>query len=575
MRRLALTLLLAAATTAIAAEPPPAGHWDGEITLPAGSLKIAVDLTKANDGWSGTIDIPAQGLREFALSDVSVNGRKVAFKMPKIPGDPTFAGTLSEDGTTLSGDFKQAGAELKFSLSKGEPKAKKKPEFVPGEGLAGDWQGRIDAGVMKLRMILKVREEGGELTGTMVSVDQGNAEIPMSDVKLDGKAVTFKAPKVGGTFEGKLNADGSQLEGKWSQAGQSLDLTAGRLKGEAEPPKRPQDPKEPLSYDARDVTFPGGADDVSLAGTLTVPRGKGPFPAVALLTGSGPQDRDEALMGHRPFLVLADHLTRNGIIVLRFDDRGVGESTGEFGEATTKDFAADAKAAAEFLSAQDKVDPDRVGLVGHSEGGLTGPMAAVESDRVKFLVLLAAPGVPMADLLSRQSADVLKSMGAGEDVAAAAEAQKAVLAMLKDIDGADDPDVPKLREQLRKSNASLPEAYRDDSDAGIDRAIETMTDRWFRELALTDPRPTLRRVRVPVLAVNGETDVQVAADENLPAIESALREGGNTAVTVRSFPGLNHLFQHSDSGSPAEYGEIEETFAPEVLEVIAQWIRER
>ena len=582
------TLLLTWATAALCSPlyanpqtsaPPPdqetaAGHWDGEITLPAGSLKIAVDLAKEEAGWSGTIDIPAQGLRDFTLSDVSVDGRDVGFKMPKIPGDPTFEGKLSNDGDTLAGEFRQGGATLTFKLVRGEKAAEAQPEFVPGEGLAGDWQGRIDAGVIKLRIVLKLIESDGELTGKLISIDQGNAEIPLEDIELKGRKVSFAAPKAASSFEGTMNEDGSQIEGKWSQAGQKLDLTAGRLAGEAKPVERPQNPKEPLSYDVEEIKFSGGSDGVTLAGTLTMPRGEGPFPAVALLSGSGPQDRDESLMGHRPFLVLADHLTRNGIIVLRFDDRGVGESTGKFGEATTRDFAADAKAAAEYLSAHAKVDADRVGLVGHSEGGLTGPQAAVESDTVKFLVLMAAPGVPMSELLARQSADVLKSMGLGDEFAQSQSAtQKKALAMLADIDGPNDPDVATLRKLLEESNASLPDGYREeDPTAAIDAAVKMMTNRWFRELVLTDPAETLRKVRVPVLAINGGTDVQVAADANLPAIEAALRDGGNEEVTTKLFPGLNHLFQHSESGSVAEYGEIEETFAPEALEVISTWI---
>ena len=574
MRRLALLTLLLASTS-FAADPPAAGHWDGEITLPTGSLKIAVDLSESADKWSGTIDIPAQGLRGFALSDVSVDGRKVRFKLPKIPGAPAFDGTLAEDGDTLSGDFTQGGATLKFELKRGEKAAA--PEFVAGEGLGGSWQGELDAGVVKLRTVLNFEAGEDGLSGVLVSVDQGGAKVPLTDVTLDGRRVSFSAPAAAASFEGEMNADGSRIDGKFTQGGAKMDLSVGRLAGKAETPRRPQDPTEPLPYDVREVTFPGGEDGVTLAGTLTVPRGEGPFPAVALLTGSGPQDRDEAVMGHRPFLVLADHLTRSGILVLRFDDRGVGESTGSFGKATVEDFAADAGAAVAFLRKQPKVDAARLGLVGHSEGGLSGPMAAAETGDVKFLVLLAAPGVPMTELLVRQAADAVRTAGGDEaEAARQADLQRKALAVLRDIDGPDDPDVAKLRAVFAEANESRPEELRDENaEAAVETAVRLATSDWFRGLARTDPRDTLRRIDVPVLALNGGKDMQVAAEENLSAIAAALREGGNEDVTTRTYPELNHLFQHAETGAVSEYSTIEETFAPEVLEAIAEWINER
>ena len=574
MRRLALFTLLIA-PTAFAAGPPAAGHWEGAITLPTGPLKIAVDLAEAGGEWSGTIDIPAQGLRGFALADVSVEDKNITFKLPKIPGNPGFAGTLSEGGDTLSGDFTQGGASLKFELKRGAKAAG--PEFVTGEGLAGSWQGELDAGVAKLRTVLNFEGGGDGLTGELVSVDQGGARVPLKDVTLKGRRVSFAAPAAAASFAGEMTADGSRIDGTFSQGGRKMGLSVGRLAGEAETPRRPQEPDGPLPYEARDVTFPGGGEGVTLAGTLTVPPGEGPFPAVALLTGSGPQDRDEAVMGHRPFLVLADHLTRSGVLVLRFDDRGVGESTGSFGKATVADFADDAAAAVAFLLKQPEVDASRLGLVGHSEGGLSGPMAAAETGDVKFLVLLAAPGVPMSELLVRQAADAVRTAG-GDEAAAArqAEVQRRALAVVRDLEGPDDPGVAKLRAVFEESRATMPEALRDgNADAAVADAVRLATTDWFRGLVRADPRDVLRRIGVPVLALNGGKDVQVAADENLPAIAAALREGGNGDVTTRAFPDLNHLFQHAETGAVSEYATIEETFAPEVLEVISDWIAER
>ena len=571
---LSMFLLSAAAA---AADSPAAGHWDGEIAVPGQPLKVIIDLTEKDGQWTGTIDIPAQGLSGFALSKINVKGRKATFEMAGVPGTPTFEGTISDDDKSMDGTFSQGGANLKFALKRAAAKQKtSEPKGVPGEGLAANWQGRIDAGPVKLRVILKIEEKDGALSGTFISVDQGNAEIPLTEIKLNGRAMSFQAPRVNGSYKGTMSADGSQVEGTWSQAGQSMPLNVVRLAGEPETAARPQEPGNDVSYRSRDVTFPGGGD-VQLAGTLTLPQGEGPFPAVALLSGSGPQDRDEALMGHRPFLVLADHLTNRGIAVLRFDDRGVGDSTGNFGEARVRDFTDDAAAAAAYLATVPEVDGNKLGLIGHSEGGITGPAAAARDDTVKFLVLLAGPGVPMSDLLVQQLHDLLRSMSVPPDVIAAqVEATKKAYALLPSIDGPDDPDVARLRELLAESNESLPAELREMSGgpAAVDKAVQTLTTPWFLELSQTDPRVVLRRVSVPVLAVNGGTDVQVAADENLAAIEAALREGGNDAVTVRKFEGLNHLFQHSESGSVAEYATIDETFAPEVLTFVSDWILE-
>ena len=361
-----LCLVLVAAVASLAGEAAdPSGHWEGVITLPTTELAIRVDLERSEDDWAGTIDIPVQGLRGFELSDLVVSDDEIGFAMPNIPGDPAFDGRLSADGKTITGEFSQQGQTFPFKLER-KPKVAVKGETpskgVPGEGLPGVWQGSLRVNAFELRLLFKLEEADGRLTGTLDSLDQNVNDIPVSKVTVDGRDVRLEVEMIGGTLAGQLSDDGSEIVGEWSQGNQTLPLTIRRL-AEAPDLTRPQDPKPPYPYREEQVVFRNDAAGVELAGTFTFPESPGPHPAVALISGSGPQDRDEAIMGHRPFLVLADHLTRNGIAVLRYDDRGYGESTGSFSEATTTDFTADALAAVAYLESRPEVDPKRIGLI--------------------------------------------------------------------------------------------------------------------------------------------------------------------------------------------------------------------
>ena len=331
------------------------------------------------------------------------------------------------------------------------------------------------------------------------------------------------------------------------------------------PPKRPQEPEPPFPYEAEDVTFPNEADDVKLAGTLTLPDTADVYPAVVLITGSSPQDRDEALAGHRPFLVLADHLTRQGIAVLRYDDRGVAASTGDFAQATTEDFARDAEAAVAYLKTRPEIDADRIGLLGHSEGGLVAPMVATRSGGVAFLVLLASPGVTGEEILYEQGDLIGKAEGASASQVEANRTQRERLfaAIKQDTDSA---QVASDVRRILKESGLPAEA--------VEAQAEWAASPWFRYFLTYDPAPALEKVEVPVLALFGEKDLQVPAEANRAAVEAALEAGGNEAYAVEVLPSLNHLFQTSETGAPSEYAQIEETMAPVVLETIAAWIRQ-
>jgi pimeloyl-ACP methyl ester carboxylesterase len=372
-------------------------------------------------------------------------------------------------------------------------------------------------------------------------------------------------------------SDDTTLTGTFRQAGMSLPLVMHRGEKPAEA-RRPQDPKRPYPYIEREVRFVNAIAGDTLAGTLTMPRGDGPFPAVVLVTGSGAQNRNEEIFGHRPFLVLADRLTRQGIAVLRYDDRGYGKSTGNIASGTTMDFTDDALAGVAFLRGTPGIRADRIGIAGHSEGGLIAPMAAVRTTDVAFIVMLAGPGLPGDELLSLQTRRILEVMEQGEtNVEEAVALQARMLAVAKsDRDSA--AAGAACREILREYIDAQPDSVKrspENTDAAVAQKVRRLLSPWFRTFLRLDPRIYLREVHCPVLALNGEKDLQVPVPENTDEVRRALREGGNPDATVVVLPGLNHLFQTAKTGAITEYPEIEETFAPAALDRISAWILER
>ena len=441
--------------------------------------------------------------------------------------------------------------------------------------LEGVWLGTLKVSAIELRIVfhLSVKPDGS-LTGTLDSPDQGTAGIPISRIGVENERVTVEVKTVGGCYEGTLNADRSAMSGKWTQGSASLDLVMKRVK---EVPKavRPQEPKRPYPYLDEEVTYQNAKGGFALAGTLTMPQSGQPFPAVILITGSGQQDRDESVFGHRPFLILADYLTRRGIAVLRVDDRGAGGSKGDASQATSADFAQDVLAGIEYLKSRKEIDPKRIGLVGHSEGGIIAPIVATHSSNVAFIVLMAGTGVPGDVIVENQIATLLKITGADQAAIDAAVRNRQrvheIIKTEKDPNAARD----KIRKIVKESIAALSESQKqalEGSDAAADAQAQAAASPWFRFFLMHDPKTVLRQVKCPVLAINGELDKQVVPEENLPAIEQALRDGGNTHFTVKELPGLNHLFQTAKTGNIDEYAKIEETISPLALETMAQWI---
>jgi pimeloyl-ACP methyl ester carboxylesterase len=566
----------AAQGTKAAATKGMEGNWQGILkATPQIELRITLEIAKGKDGsLSGTWGSPDEALAKLPLASVALKDRVLTFATKH---GVTYQGKLNQAGTEVVGEWIQRGKSYPITFQRFDP-SKVVVVPIPKE-LEGIWEGKIKvAGGIELRLALKVEKgKDGVLKAVLASPDQGANNIPISAIGLKDGTLTFSSKIIGAKYTGKRNQTGTAFEGQFEQGGLKLPLTLKKTEKLTEA-VRPQTPKPPFPYRAEDVTYPNEAGKVKLAGTLTLPAGKGPFPAVILLTGSGAQDRDETILGHKPFLVLADDLTRRGVAVLRVDDRGVGGSTGSIASSTTEDFAGDALAGVAFLKQRTEIDPARIGLIGHSEGGLIAPIAAARSKDVAFIVMMAGTGLPGAEILEAQGRLILKANGASDsELKLQRDAQRRIIDILtreKDEKTARTKLVTAMKDVL----AALPETEKKAlGDAGgelSEAALDRVNNAWFRAFLTFDPRSVLRSVPCPVLAINGEKDLQVPPKENLAEIEKALKTGGNRDVKTVELAGLNHLFQPCKIGSPSEYAAIETTIAPEALKTIGDWIAE-
>ena len=558
----------------VVAQVAPEGCWSGTLGQGAEQRRVVLELWKSPEGaWGARLHRLTSKVGTDSMG-ATIAGNAVTFKNEKI----AFMGTLSEDGKSLAGEVEREGKKYPVAL------APVRGDDVAGQALVGNWAGSLEQnGVPVLRLVIKVSAAPcGQVLVTMDSPDQGASDLPVTSLGTASDSLHFEMKYVGGRYDGAIDPEHAKIAGTWAQGGLAFKLNLART--DSLPVlRRPQEPKKPYPYREEEVTYENVQQRVKFAGTLTLPQGPGPFPAVLLLTGSGAQDRDETLMGHKPFLVLADHLTRLGIAVLRVDDRGIGGSTGDLLAGDLEDFASDALAGVKYLRSRKEIASKKIGLIGHSEGALVAPMAATHTSDVAFIVLLAGPGVPLEELLLEQAAAIARASGASEPlIEAGRKASKSMYAILAS-EPVDSTAQRRIKADIASTAPTLAAARHTPADSAIVRAWETqvqgqmqmLTTRWFRHLLLHDPAPVLKKVRVPVLALFGAKDLQVPPAQNAPAVEAALRAGKNKDFTVEVLPELNHLFQHAKTGLVDEYARIEETLSPEALDRIGKWIGER
>jgi pimeloyl-ACP methyl ester carboxylesterase len=441
---------------------------------------------------------------------------------------------------------------------------------------SGRWEGKVNVGV-EIRLVFKIAKAGNGYTATFDSPDQSTLDIPCDTVMTSGDSIHIPMRAIGAEYKGHKKND-SLITGSLVQ-GMSIALDL--RKKTADVAKRPQTPKPPFPYRSENVLYYNADRSMQFGGTLTIPNGKGPFPTVILVTGSGSQDRNSTVLEHPLFHVLADHLSRNGVAVLRYDDRGVGETTGDLNLATTADFADDAEAGIAFLLQKSWVDPKRIGIIGHSEGGIIAPMIANRRNDIAFVVLLAAPTVPIIDLMAMQNEAIARSAGLSE------EALKEIPGLFTEITGII-RSAPTDSAALTRSvtfieewaQVKTPKVLSEMNLASPLQRLEYargMTGQlrlpWFRWFVGYDPTPALLKMRGKVLALNGAKDIQVISSQNLPALREALKKSKVDQFDIHELPQLNHLFQTCVTCTLKEYGELEETFSPVALQIISDWIK--
>ena len=440
--------------------------------------------------------------------------------------------------------------------------------------LAGTYQGVIKpTPLVSLTLVFKIAGTNAVPTATLDVPEQSLKAFPVQKTTVTGDTVTLSLTNIGASFSGKRSVDGRTITGTFRQNGLDIPLTLTRTE-KVVALSRPQTPKPPFPYRTVEVSYPNrGASGVTLAGTLTVPKGVGRFPVALFITGSGAQDRDETIFGHKLFAVIADALARRGVASLRVDDRGIGKSVGDFAGATTDDFAGDVRAGVTFLRERTEVDPSRIGLIGHSEGGIIAPMVAAGDPDIAFIVLLAGTGVPGDAVITAQQKAIVSKISGGSEAAIAQNQRvsRPGIAAIKSAKNAADAR-EKVKVIIQHEADAAPEAQRVILTRQLETAFLPWCTPWFIRFLSLDPAVALKQTKCPVLALNGANDLQVIASQNLPAIRAALEKGGNTSVTVRELLGLNHLFQTAPTGLPTEYGTITETIAPEALKIIGDWI---
>lgn len=444
---------------------------------------------------------------------------------------------------------------------------------ISAQDITGKWYGVLKVQGIQLSLVFNVSKTDSGFSSTMDSPDQKAFGIPATSTSFANSALKIAVANAGLEYEGVLEKDNT-IVGTLKQAGQSFPINLSKEKIESEKPQRPQEPAKPYPYYSEDISFENKKAGITLAGTLTLPKKEGVYPAVILISGSGPQNRDEELLNHKPFLVLSDYLTKNGIAVLRFDDRGTAASTGDFKTAITPDFASDVEAGVTFLLSRKEINPKKIGLIGHSEGGLIAPMVASQSKNIAFIVLLAGPGLQGDQVLLLQQKLIAKANGKNDvEIQNNEEKNKKAFAIINKYKNPEElkTEITNYITEISKNDPDKPQNMT--MEEYVQLQINNILSPWMVNFLRYDPKSILEKVKCPVLALNGSKDLQVAPKENLEAIKKYVSSNGNKNITVKEIPNLNHLFQECTTGSPKEYSEITQTISPNALNEILQWIQ--
>jgi pimeloyl-ACP methyl ester carboxylesterase len=443
----------------------------------------------------------------------------------------------------------------------------------------GTWVGELNVG-RKLPLVFNITSKDSMLSVTMDSPEQKAMGIP-ADITINKDSVLILVKVIGGRYVGQ-KIDNFNIKGAWQQAGATFPLALEKKNYVPKESDRPQTPKPPFSYTSENVYYYNADSSIRYGATITLPKDNAKHPAMLLISGSGPQNRDGEIFGHKPFAVIADYLTKKGYIILRTDDRGVGENTGSRSGATSATYAKDALEGVEYLMSRPEVDKDKIGLIGHSEGGMIAEMLAAENKDIDFVILLAAPGVKINQLLTEQNLAITRQAGIKEEMLTAYrplyenlihEAQKAKSTEEMEI---------KLMQEIRKWRAktdSLTVAAttgiydQASEDKYLDAFVSTLDNAWMKYFIAFNPEPYLKKIDAKVLALNGSKDVQVISKSNLEGIRKTLPKKKGAVQTIQEIEGLNHLFQTCKTCTVSEYEQLEETFSPVALDVMAGWLK--
>ena len=440
-----------------------------------------------------------------------------------------------------------------------------------GQNISGDWYGVLKIQGTQLRMVVHIAKTENGYSSTLDSPDQGANGIPVGQTIVNGSKLQLLLANIGAEYNGIVIGD--SISGIFKQGGIEVPMGLSRKQSEKLIPRNSQEAKivKPYPYYSEEISFRNSSANITLAGTLTFPKNGENFPVVILISGSGKQNRDEEIFGRKPFLILSDYLTRNGIAVLRYDDRGVAQSTGNFNTATSADFATDVESAIAFLKTRPEINKSKIGLVGHSEGGMIAPMVAAKNREVNFIVLLAGLGMAGDKLLVLQEELISRASGVIEkEILLNKKISSEVYNIIKKSKDSIELNIS-LKKQVR-------EYYKTDSLGNFlggmseQKWIANLVTPWMQYFLKYDPYAVLKKVKCPVLALNGEKDLQVPPKENLSGMEKAFKKAKNKSFTLKEMEGMNHLFQQCKTGAPSEYLLIEETFSIIALDEITKWI---